>query len=268
MEKKCFIILPTSDPDGYAQGHFNRVYEYIIAPACRMAGFWPERADNPNTNNVALDIMKNMVDSEMTLCDLSTNNSNALYGLAIRQALSLPLTLMKDSKTQTKYGLHEFGVIEYDESLRIDTVQKAIETLSEALKKNFADMPDTNSLLYSLGIGPGQVPEVVPMLVDTNTALNSFTATDEPIVQEQHAEHKETHLPIISPLPDYVGDTLTQADIDKLKVGESIFHMNHGKGEIKTVKKISKDKMAEILFESGAKILVLGTSGFFKKINV
>ena len=188
MEKKCFIILPTSDPDGYAQGHFNRVYEYIIAPACRMAGFWPERADNPNTNNVALDIMKNMVDSEMALCDLSTNNSNALYGLAIRQALSLPLTLIKDSKTQTKYSLHEFGAVEYDESLRIDTVQKAIETLTEPvvdLKNAFP--PTYKSLLTTAPPTTERAREPIVKLVafvESNIVNPPANVIEPPVIYE------------------------------------------------------------------------------------
>ena len=28
--KKCFVIMPISDADGYDKGHFNRVYEYLI----------------------------------------------------------------------------------------------------------------------------------------------------------------------------------------------------------------------------------------------
>ena len=37
--KKCFVIMPISDADGYDKGHFNRVYEYLIKPACEEAGF-------------------------------------------------------------------------------------------------------------------------------------------------------------------------------------------------------------------------------------
>ena len=28
-KKKCFVIMPISDVDGYPKGHFNRVYDYI-----------------------------------------------------------------------------------------------------------------------------------------------------------------------------------------------------------------------------------------------
>ena len=262
MEKKCFIIMPTSDPDGYAQGHFNRVYEYIIVPACRMAGFWPERVDNPNTNNTALDILNIIIDSDIAICDLSSNNPNVLYGLAIRQALGLPVTLIKDLKTQIMFGIQEFEQVEYDESLRIDTVQKAIETLGEKLKKSHASKAEINSILNRLGIGPGRSAEIKNVSSDIVIA-----AIEEPIDQTENTVTKEKPLPVIFPLPNYVGDPITETEIEKIKVGDFLFHMNHGKGEIRTMKKMGKDKIAEILFESGSKTVVIGTSGFFRKIN-
>jgi len=259
MEKKCIVIMPTSDPDGYTSGHVNRVYDYIVAPACRTAGFWPTRADN--SDNTALDVIKNIIDSDMAICDLSAKNPTALYGLAIRQALNLPVTLIKDLKTQTIFSIMEQGVMEYDESLRIDTVQKEVEVLRQTLEKTFTDKAAVNSLLDRLSIGPGATSPVSPSSILTS----SSTFEDQP-EQEEITVPKESTLPIISPLPDYVGDPITETGIEKLKIGDSLFHMNHGKGEIKTMKKMGKDKIAEVLFESGAKTLVIGTSGFWRKI--
>ncbi|HRG79311.1 MAG TPA: hypothetical protein PL167_06855, partial [Cyclobacteriaceae bacterium] len=109
MEKRCFIILPMGDPDGYTPGHFNRVYQYILVPACRLAGFSPLRADGPELDS-ALDIIKTIIESDVTICDISSNNPAALYGFAIRQASSLPVTLLKDLKTNTIANIPEFDM--------------------------------------------------------------------------------------------------------------------------------------------------------------
>ena len=37
--KTCFVIMPISDVDGYEKGHFIRVYDYLIKPACEIAGY-------------------------------------------------------------------------------------------------------------------------------------------------------------------------------------------------------------------------------------
>ncbi len=245
--------MPTGDSEGYAQGHFNRVYQYIIVPACKSAGFVPMRIDDPTVISSPPDVMKTIIDSDIAICDLSSNNAHALYGFTIRYAINLPVALIKDSKTNLMIDIKEFGAVEYDESLRIDTVQNEIETLSEALKKTFANKVEINSLLNRLNIGSSQVPR----------AMN----VTESINQGENTEKKESPLPIISPLPGFVGDPVTQVEIDKLKVGDFLFHINYGKGEIITLSKMAKDKVAKVRFESDSKMLVLMTSGIWRTIN-
>jgi len=84
---------------------------------------------------------------------------------------------------------------------------------------------------------------------------------------DEDSEKKESHLPVISPLPDFVGEPFTQEQIDRLKVGDFIWHMNYGKGEIVTMNKKTKDNLVKVQFDSGSKLLVLMTSGIFRKIN-
>jgi len=252
MEKKCLVIMPTSDPEGYAQGHFNRVYQYIIVPACKSAGFVPMRIDDPTVISSAPDVMKTIIDTEIAICDLSANNIHSLYGFTIRYAINLPVTLLKDAKTRLTIDVKEFGAIEYDESLRIDTVQNEIEILGNALKNTFANKVEVNSLLNRLQIGSPQAAATMSL--------------SEPM-DEQTIEKKESSLPIISPLPSYVGEAITQSEIDRLKVGDFLFHINYGKGEIMTLSKMAKDKVAKVQFDSGSKMLVLMTSGIWKTIN-
>ncbi len=258
MDNRCFIIMPPGEPSGYSQGHFNRVYDYVILPACRAAGYWPTRSDSEKYDN-PLDVVKSVVDSEIVLCDLSANNSNALYGLAVRDSLDLPLTVIKDTKTFLTFDANSFGLIEYDESLRIDTVQKAIEMLSEALKKAVETKKDRHQLLHRLSIG---LPPVAPSTFNTDT-----TAFAELVIQEEEPKAKEPRLPKISPLPDYVGDSFTEDEISKIKPGDFLFHLNHGKGKVNFIKNSGKDKLTSIEFESGTKLLVVAVSDYFRKVN-
>lgn len=249
MDNKCIIFMPSSEPAGYAPGHFGRVYDYVILPACRLAGFWPERAEA----NVS-DLIKNIIESDIAICDLSTNDNNVLYAFAIRQALNLPVVLIKDGKTTLKFYSKEFGELEYDDSLRIDTVQNATQALGDLLKSAIANKGERNTIFNRLGIDFSK-----PLIVEAPPVFEPI-----PLVE---AVHKEPALPVISPLPDYVGDTLTELDVEKAKPGDPIFHINYGKGEIKTARKVGADKMAEITFESGTRVVMLVTSGILKKVN-
>ena len=261
MEKKCFIILPASEPDGYAKGHFGRVYQYILMPACRQAGFNPVRAGDPDMDDSPLSIINTLIESDLVLCDLSSNFTHALYGFAVRQATSLPVVLIKDLKTTLHSNIPEYDLMEYDDSLRIDTVQTEVETLSEALKKTFANAPAPHELLSRLNVKSPQIEETTPLPVFTyNEDASPSTSAQE------DEEEKAPSLPVISPLPDYVGDPLTQSQIDRLKVGDFFFHMNYGKGEIVTINHKTKDILAKVKFESGAKLLVLTPIDIFRKI--
>lgn len=257
MEKKCFIIMPVSDPDGYAKGHINRVYQYIIMPACRQAGFSPVRASDPNIAESPLDIINTICESDMVLCDLSANGPQALYGFAIRQGMGLPVTLMKDLKTHLTANIPEYDRVDYDESLRIDTVQNEIESLGEALKKTYANKAEANPLLSRLNIGSSFKEE---------PAMPVYTEVTQATAEDQDAQEKVAPLPVISPLPGFVGEPLTQDEIDHLKAGDFFFHMNYGKGEILTINSKTKDRLMKIQFDSGSKLLVLLTSGIFRKI--
>lgn len=262
MDNRCYIIMPPGEPSGYPQGHFNRVYDYVIVPACRAAGYWPTRSGSAKYEN-PLDVVKDIVDSEIVLCDLSANNSDALYGLAVRQSLDLPVVLTKDLKTIVIFGANDFGLLEYDESLRIDTVQKEVEILGDALKKAVETKKDRHQLLNRLSIGLPKVTSPSAMIDDLGSASES---TDQPAAEEEH-KAKEIHLPKISPLPDYVGEPFTEAEIGKVKAGSLLFHLNYGKGKVNFLKNSGKEKLASIQFESGTKLLVLAVSDFFRKIH-
>ncbi len=262
MEKQCFIIMPPHDPEGYPKGHVNRVYQYIILPACRVAGFSPVRVGDPSIDDTPLGIIKTIIESDIVLCDLSANNTDALHVFAIRQAMNLPVALMKDIKTAVKANIPEFDLLEYDESLRIDTVENEIQLLGEALKKVLADKGEPTPLVGRLNIGPAKAIEA--------PAIPAYTFTETvpiPSPEEENDEEKVEPLPIISPLPDYVGEPLTERDIDKLKVGDFFFHLNYGKGEILTINHKTKDILAKVQFESGSKLLVLVPLDVFRKIN-
>lgn len=257
MDNRCLIIMPPTEPSGYPPGHFSRVYDYVIVPACRAAGYWPLRADQSTDSPMVM--MRNIVDCAVAVCDLSAGNTDALYALSIRSSLDLPVTPVKDLKSFVMFDAGEFGAVEYDESLRIDTVQKAIESLGDAIRKSAENKKERSALLVRLGIG---------LVTGTSAAPEPSPQADYTQTEPAHHEPEpKTPLPIISPLPDYVGEPFTEAQLEKIKVGDVLFHLVHGKGKVNSLKKTEKDKLATIQFESGPKLLVLVASDFFRKIN-
>jgi len=173
--------MPISDTDGYDNGHFTRVYEHLIKPAILQAGFNPIRADDKkNTNYIVIDILKMILDSDLVLCDLSSKNANVLYELGIRQAFNKKALLLKDLKTERIFDIQGLRHIEYDESLRIDSVKKDINLISEALSDTYkANDNEVNSLIQLLSIKPASISNSMELSNETSILLKAIESIDD-----------------------------------------------------------------------------------------
>lgn len=186
----CFVIMPISDVDGYDAGHFGRVYEFIIKPACKNAGFRSIRADEVQvTNYIVVDILRKILDADIVICDLSARNSNVLYELGIRQAFNLPVTLVRDSRTPRIFDIQGLRDLEYDESLRIDKINSAVESLTTLLKNTSAlNETDVNSIIQLLGVKPAQAPSV-EVSKDTSLLLNAINDISKRLIRLEDQTH-------------------------------------------------------------------------------
>lgn len=173
--KSCFIIMPISDQDGYDKGHFNRVYEHLIKPACIKAGFKPIRADEEvKTNYIVVDIIRKILDSEMVLCDLSAKNPNVLYELGLRQAFNRKVVLIKDKKTNRIFDIQGLRTIDYDETLRIDEVNKSIDQISKTLSETHQSEGEINSLIQLLSLKPAELPTQINLSQESSLILDTL----------------------------------------------------------------------------------------------
>ena len=194
--KRCFVIMPISDVDGYAPGHFDRVFKHIIEPACKHSGYEAIRADvTAKTNVIIVDILKNALNCEMAICDLSARNPNVFYELGFRQAFNKKTVLMIDNKTIRPFDISAIRSFEYDSSLRIDLVDKAIQDLSKALKETQSMKEDeTNSLLKLLSIeSPAKLPEQVELSKDSSLILRAIQSINENLQRMNHTKNMFQH---------------------------------------------------------------------------
>ena len=111
---ECFVIMPISDQDSYAKGHFQRVYTDIISPACTFAGYKAIRADDVKASNfIHLDILQKLLVCPMAVCDLSSSNPNVLFELALRQAFDKPVALIQEVGTKQIFDIAPLRYTEY-----------------------------------------------------------------------------------------------------------------------------------------------------------
>ena len=172
-QKTCFVIMPISDVDGYEKGHFGRVYEYLIKPACEAAGYKVDRADDTSKTNMRIvDILQKAVKYDMAICDISSRNANVFYELGFRQAFNMKTVLIKDKKTVMPFDISSIRTLSYSETLRIDQVEKGRAEIQKALEETEkADSNDVNSLIRLLSINKAEIPKQQNLSVDTSIIL-------------------------------------------------------------------------------------------------
>lgn len=266
--KECFVIMPISNNSNYPDGHFDRVYNYLIAPACELAGFKPIRADEiNNTNYIALDIIKRIINSDMAICDLSSQNPNVLYELGIRQAFNKPITLIKDKLTKRIFDIQGFRDFEYDTNLRVDNIEKEVECIAELIKNTYESQgKEINSLTTLLSLSPAKLQENKEISVDTELILNSISLlgkrissiekiSDSNIIGNRNIIIEKNDNPI------RVGGIIETKEIDDLKQGNRVYHDRFGIGKIEEIRKgINPERcIVRVYFENehGHKSLIL-----------
>jgi hypothetical protein len=127
---ECFVLMPISDPKGYDGGHFQRVYQDLLRPACQAAKFEARRADEVTASNlIQLDILHRLLRSPMALCDLSSLNPNVMFELGIRQAFDMPVVLIKDDDTPNVFDIAPLRTITYRHTIKCRRISVGLRML-------------------------------------------------------------------------------------------------------------------------------------------
>lgn len=271
--------MPISDHPDYPQNHFSRVYEHIIKPACKLADFEPIRADDVlNTNHIALDVIKKVIESDMAICDLSNQNPNVLYELGMRQAFNKPVALIKDKKTKRIFDIQGLRDLEYDENLRIDNVQDTIDLLAETIKLTYREKDSQiNSLVKLLSINPAELSETTNISIETGLILDNLSSINHRLnliennTKEQPKYYRkpiEVEEPLFETL-DSGDDKLKPVEIANLKKGDKVAHIRFGVGTVNEIEGSPEDLNSfkgDFEFENGGnKKLLIRYANLYKE---
>lgn len=184
QQKECFVMMPISTPKGYAEGHFDRVYENLIKPACHGANVNPVRADEVvKTNLIHVDILQRIIESPIAICDLSARNPNVLFELGIRHAFNKPVVLIQESNTSRIFDISMIRILDYHPEMRYDQAcddQDCIEgALLETLEA-FERGDGSNSIIELMSIPSAKLQDNVSSTEMVNLLLSGIRQLSPP----------------------------------------------------------------------------------------
>jgi DNA-binding CsgD family transcriptional regulator len=154
---KCFVIMPITTPSSFVElyndgDHFNHILQHLFMPAIEKAGFETVSPKSTGSNLIHADIISNLSNCELVLCDMSILNPNVFFEFGIRCALDKPIALVKDDKTEAIP--FDTGIINFLTYHSIPTwnFSEEVERLSKHIKDSYEKSKGRNALWKYFGV--------------------------------------------------------------------------------------------------------------------
>lgn len=135
--EKCGIIMPISAIDGCLENHWVDV-QNILYQAIKDAGFEPNLVSNSDdVGIIQKNIIQNLYDNKIVVCDVSGKNPNVMFELGMRLAFDKPTIIVKDDKTTYSFDTSPIEHITYPRDLRFNLILEFKKELSDKIKGTY-----------------------------------------------------------------------------------------------------------------------------------
>ncbi|WP_445321756.1 hypothetical protein [Paenibacillus sp. FSL H3-0310] len=143
--KECFVVSPIGEAGSEIRRRADQVLKHVVIPSVVECGFDVEdvvRADTiSNPGAITHQIITSIINSDLVIADLTGNNANVYYELAIRHVLRKPYVQICDVNTALPFDVKNQRTIMFDYK-DLDSVADAKRLLVEYAKSALAQ-PDS-----------------------------------------------------------------------------------------------------------------------------
>jgi len=171
-EKICFVIAPIGESGSDSRKRSDQVLEHIIRPAVESCGYKAVRADEiAEPGMITNQIIRHVVEDPLVIADLTGQNANVFYELAIRHAVRKPLVQIIDKVEAIPFDVRSMRTIGVDHR-DLDSVEKA----KSEIKKQIQFFEESSSSLET----PISVALEGKSIDKINRRMNAETVADKP----------------------------------------------------------------------------------------
>ena len=209
--KKCFVIMPYGGQDPEKQRHYAGVYQSIISPAIRSAGYEPKRSDIAGEpGNITHDIVRDLAESEMVIADLTSANPNVFFELGIRHAFRKSGTVhIVDSSHQIPFDVRQYRAIEYSTDLA--DIPEAADSIAGAIKKRELQPERPDNPVHDA------IPQLpIDITATGDEALQLQLQKVQEKMEELHDENEKLESRILEIDPSHGARRESEIDVDQL----------------------------------------------------
>ena len=149
----CFVIMPFIEKsDDFQPGFFQEVFNSLILPAGSDASFNMKTAKRQGSDVIQATILRELMDADLVLADLTSHNPNVLFELGMRIQEDKPVVLIRAIGTPHIFDVDNMlRVLEYNPNLWPSTIEKDFPALRDHIKATWEDKsnPSYKKILLS-----------------------------------------------------------------------------------------------------------------------
>jgi len=151
MTKSCFIISSIGSEDSEIRKLANEKFDLVFEPVLTKLGYDVTRADKiGSSGSISSEIVSNVINSDLVIADVSDNNPNVFYELAIRNAVQKPVIVFRKVNQTMPFDIYDTRAIDIDRNqprvwdnaknalhVHVKAAEKKPELASESILSTF-----------------------------------------------------------------------------------------------------------------------------------
>lgn len=129
----CFFISPIGEQGSEERKHSNKVFEHLIKPALEGSQYKPIRShDIADSEMITNAVVEYLVESPLVIADLTYDNPNVFYELAIRHAYNRPFIQIMRKDEEIPFDLANTRTVHYGDGMK--DIRKAESEIEEIIQ--------------------------------------------------------------------------------------------------------------------------------------
>lgn len=176
FERNCFIICPIGDESSPQRVHSDKLLNHVFKPVLDANQYNSLRADQlAKVGLITTQIINLIIESELVIADLTDQNPNVFYELALRHAINKPYIQVIAKGQKIPFDLSGIRTIEVDIKDLDDVSRAKKEIENQILEIENGHIPDSPISIATTARVLKDNDELVEAIASRISFFNSYS---------------------------------------------------------------------------------------------